>query len=142
MLQELDSLRDDVGVIRQRQGATFPESAPAANPVFFRTYSRRTDAGLRETWDQVCDRTLRGLVELGKLTREEAAILDKMQRNMKSLPSGRWMWVGGTDWLTKPKNFSGAYNCTSTDLIDWSAFGLMMDLYASYLLRLVAISYL
>ena len=93
MLQELDSLRDDVGVIRQRQGATFPESAPAANPVFFRTYSRRTDAGLRETWDQVCDRTLRGLVELGKLTREEAAILDKMQRNMKSLPSGRWMWV-------------------------------------------------
>ncbi|QSV54685.1 MAG: ribonucleoside-triphosphate reductase, adenosylcobalamin-dependent [Dolichospermum sp. UKL201] len=128
MLQELDSLRDDVGVIRQRQGATFPESAPAANPVFFRTYSRRTDAGLRETWDQVCDRTLRGLVELGKLTREEAAILDKMQRNMKSLPSGRWMWVGGTDWLTKPKNFSGAYNCTSTNLVDWSAFGLMMDL--------------
>jgi ribonucleotide reductase class II len=113
---------------RQRQGATFPESAPAANPVFFRTYSRRTDAGLRETWDQVCDRTLRGLVELGKLTREEAAILDKMQRNMKSLPSGRWMWVGGTDWLTKPKNFSGAYNCTSTNLVDWSAFGLMMDL--------------
>ena len=128
MLQELDSLRDDVGVIRQRQGATFPESAPAANPVFFRTYSRRTEAGLRETWDQVCDRTLRGLVELGKLTREEAAILDKMQRNMKSLPSGRWMWVGGTDWLTKPKNFSGAYNCTSTNLVDWSAFGLMMDL--------------
>ncbi len=113
---------------RQRQGATFPESAPAANPVFFRTYSRRTDAGLRETWEQVCDRTLRGLVELGKLTREEAAILDKMQRNMKSLPSGRWMWVGGTNWLTKPKNFSGAYNCTSTNLIDWSAFGLMMDL--------------
>ena len=113
---------------RQRQGATFPESAPAANPVFFRTYSRRTEAGLRETWDQVCDRTLRGLVELGKLTREEAAILDKMQRNMKSLPSGRWMWVGGTDWLTKPKNFSGAYNCTSTNLVDWSAFGLMMDL--------------
>ena len=113
---------------RQRQGVTFPESAPAANPVFFRTYSRRTEAGLRETWEQVCDRTLRGLVELGKLTREEAAILDKMQRNMKSLPSGRWMWVGGTDWLTKPKNFSGAYNCTSTNLVDWSAFGLMMDL--------------
>ena len=41
---------------RQRQGASFPESAPAANPVFFRTYSRRTEVGLRETWDQVCDR--------------------------------------------------------------------------------------
>jgi ribonucleotide reductase, class II len=119
MVQELE---------RKRQSASFPESAPAANPVFFRTYSRRTAAGLRESYDQVCDRTLRGLVELGKLTREEAAIIDKMQRNMKALPSGRWMWVGGTDWLTKPKNFSGAYNCTSTNLVDWKAFGLMMDL--------------
>ncbi|TAF12202.1 MAG: ribonucleoside-triphosphate reductase, adenosylcobalamin-dependent [Nostocales cyanobacterium] len=119
MVQELE---------RKRQSASFPETAPAANPVFFRTYSRRTEAGLRESYDQVCDRTLKGLVELGKLTPEEAALLDKMQRNMKSLPSGRWMWVGGTDWLTKPKNFSGAYNCTSTNLVDWKAFGLMMDL--------------
>ncbi|WP_442936008.1 LAGLIDADG family homing endonuclease [Nostoc sp.] len=113
---------------RTRQSARFPETAPAANPVFFRTYSRRTKAGLRETWDEVCDRTLLGLVELGKLTQEEAATLDKMQRNLKAMPSGRWLWVGGTDWITKPKNFSGAYNCTSTNLEDWSAFGLMMDL--------------
>ena len=40
---------------RQRQGATFPESAPAANPVFFKTYSRLTETSLRETWKQVCD---------------------------------------------------------------------------------------
>ncbi|AVH64223.1 ribonucleoside-triphosphate reductase, adenosylcobalamin-dependent [Nostoc sp. 'Peltigera membranacea cyanobiont' N6] len=113
---------------KKRQSAKFPETAPAANPVFFRTYSRRTKAGLRETWDEVCDRTLLGLVELGKLTQEEAATLDKMQRNLKAMPSGRWLWVGGTDWITKPKNFSGAYNCTSTNLEDWSAFGLMMDL--------------
>jgi len=113
---------------RQRQGAAFPESAPAANPVFFRTYSRRTDAGLRENWSQVCDRTLQGLIELGKLTHEEAVILDKMQRTMKCLPSGRWLWVGGTNWLSKAKNYSGAYNCTSTNLVDWEAFGLMMDL--------------
>ncbi|MEH2454757.1 ribonucleoside-triphosphate reductase, adenosylcobalamin-dependent [Nostoc sp.] len=113
---------------RTRQSARFPETAPAANPVFFRTYSRRTKAGLRETWDEVCDRTLLGLIKLGKLTQEEAAILDQMQRNLKAMPSGRWLWVGGTDWITKPKNFSGAYNCTSTNLEDWSAFGLMMDL--------------
>lgn len=112
----------------KRQSAGFPESAPAANPVFFRTYSRRTKAGLRETWDEVCDRTLQGLIELGKLAREEVAILDRMQRNLKAMPSGRWLWVGGTDWIRKPKNFSGAYNCTSTNLEDWSAFGLMMDL--------------
>ncbi|MDB9446958.1 ribonucleoside-triphosphate reductase, adenosylcobalamin-dependent [Anabaena sp. CS-542/02] len=30
--------------------------------------------------------------------------------------------------MTKSKNFSGAYNCTSTNLQDWSAFALMMDL--------------
>ncbi|MEH2300804.1 MAG: ribonucleoside-triphosphate reductase, adenosylcobalamin-dependent [Nostoc sp.] len=113
---------------RTRQSGRFPETAPAANPVFFRTYSRRTKAGLRETWDEVCDRTLLGLIKLGKLTQEEAAILDQMQRNLKAMPSGRWLWVGGTDWITKPKNFSGAYNCTSTNLEDWSAFGLMMDL--------------
>lgn len=113
---------------RKRQSAKFPETAPAANPVFFRTYSRRTDAGLRETWDEVCDRTIQGLIKLGKLRPEEVAILDKMQRKLKALPSGRWLWVGGTDWITKPKNFSGAYNCTSTNLEDWSAFGLMMDL--------------
>ena len=40
MVQELE---------RKRQSASFPETAPAANPVFFRTYSRRTEAGLRET---------------------------------------------------------------------------------------------
>ncbi|AFY47196.1 Homing endonuclease [Nostoc sp. PCC 7524] len=112
----------------KRQGARFPETAPAANPVFFRTYSRRTAAGLRETWDEVCDRTIQGLVELGKLSLEEATILEKTQRQLQALPSGRWLWVGGTDWITKPKNFSGAYNCTSTNLQDWKAFGLMMNL--------------
>jgi ribonucleotide reductase, class II len=113
---------------RNHQSAKFPETAPAANPVFFRTYSRRTEAGIRETWDKVCDRTLKGLIELGKLTNNEAAILERMQRNLKSLPSGRWLWVGGTNWIAKPKNFSGAYNCTSTNVVDWGAFGLMMDL--------------
>jgi ribonucleotide reductase, class II len=106
----------------------FPEAAPAANPVFFRTYSRLTKTDRRETWEQVCDRTLSGLIDLGKLLPHEADIVERMQRNLKALPSGRWLWVGGTDWIKKPNNFSGAYNCTSTNLQDWSAFGLMMDL--------------
>jgi len=81
---------------RNRQSATkFPETAPAANPVFFRTYSRRTQIGLRETWEQVCDRTIQSLVELGKLTSTEADIIERMQRGLKSLVSGRWLWVGG-----------------------------------------------
>ncbi len=114
-------------VERVRQIDQFPATAPAANPVFFRTYSRRTESG-RETWTEVCDRTIRGFVQLGKLIPEEAALIDRMQRQLKSLPSGRWLWVGGTQWIETPENFSGAYNCTSTNVLDWRAFGLMMDL--------------
>jgi adenosylcobalamin-dependent ribonucleoside-triphosphate reductase len=109
------------------QTTQFPPSAPAANPVFFRTYSRRTEKR-RETWEDVCDRTTKGLAEIGKLTDTEADLLYRMMSQLKSLPSGRWMWVGGTYWIDKPENFSGAYNCTSTNVVDWQAFGLMMDL--------------
>ncbi|MGA9378667.1 MAG: ribonucleoside-triphosphate reductase, adenosylcobalamin-dependent, partial [Phormidium sp.] len=110
-----------------QQTSQFPETAPAANPVFFRTYSRRTEKG-RETWDEVCDRTLQGLTKLGKLTPAEAAILDRMQRQIKALSSGRWLWVGGVEWIEQQENFSGAYNCSSTNICDWRAFGLLMDL--------------
>lgn len=115
---------------RARQNSAFPGSAPAAYPVFYRTYSRRGEVtkGERETWEQVCDRTLAGLVELGNLTEEEQQIISRMQRELKSLPSGRWLWVGGTEWSKRPENFSGAYNCTSTNVVDWRSFGLMMDL--------------
>ncbi|HEY9674860.1 MAG TPA: ribonucleoside-triphosphate reductase, adenosylcobalamin-dependent [Waterburya sp.] len=112
---------------RERQKSDFPQTAPAANPVFFRTYSRRTARG-RETWEQVCDRTTKGVKVLGKLTDSEAVLLHNMMLQLKSLPSGRWLWVGGTDWIEKRENFSGAYNCTSTNVVDWKAFGLMMDL--------------
>ena len=51
MVRELEKLQ---------QTSQFPETAPAANPVFFRTYSRRTEKG-REIWDEVCDFTFRRL---------------------------------------------------------------------------------
>lgn len=105
----------------------FPETAPAAQAVFFRTYSRHGTSG-RETWHQVCDRSIGGLKKLGQLKEEETAIIVKMMRQLKSLPSGRWLWVGGIEWLEQQENFSGAYNCTSTNVVDWRAFGLMMDL--------------
>jgi len=115
---------------RIRQKNRFPETAPAANPVFYRTYSRRNEneGTLRETWGDVCDRTVQGLTKLGKLTDAEVKLITKMQRQVIALPSGRWLWVGGTSWLENPENFSGAYNCTSTNVVDWKAFGLMMDL--------------
>ncbi|MEX0272117.1 ribonucleoside-triphosphate reductase, adenosylcobalamin-dependent [Leptolyngbyaceae cyanobacterium UHCC 1019] len=105
----------------------FPTTAPTANPVFYRTYSRRTEGG-REPWDVVVERTTRGLVKLGKLIPMEADLIEQMQQELKALPSGRWLWVGGTPWIEKSENFSGSYNCTSTNVVDWRAFGLMMDL--------------
>ncbi|PSP18213.1 MAG: ribonucleoside-triphosphate reductase, adenosylcobalamin-dependent [Cyanobacteria bacterium QS_8_64_29] len=110
------------------QTTGFPANAPAANPVFFRTYSRLTAEGQRESWAQVCDRAIGGLVELGQLTGSECELLERTMRSLQSLPAGRWLWVGGTPWLQDPQNYSGAYNCTSTDVVDWRTFGLMMDL--------------
>ncbi len=105
----------------------FPITAPAANPVFYRTYSRKLPEG-RESWEQVNKRNLNGLKKLGGLNEAEINLMQKMQQEKKALPSGRWLWIGGTEWIEKEKNFSGAYNCTSTNLVDWQAFGLMMDL--------------
>lgn len=125
MVQELNRLRSQAS---QAARGPFPANAPAAYPVFYRTYSRRFGDGQRETWEQVCDRTLTALAELGELNAEEQALVSRMQHELKALPSGRWLWVGGTDWSKNPQNFSGAYNCTSTNVVDWRAFGLMMDL--------------
>ena len=108
-------------------GGDFPATAPAAYPVFYRTYSRR-NAGGRESWHEVAERNLEGLRRLGNLTPDEVTLLRRLQAEQTSLPSGRWLWIGGTPWIERSENFSGAYNCTSTNLVDWEAFGLMMDL--------------
>ena len=105
----------------------FAATAPAANPVFYRTYSRKTASG-RESWQQVAERNLGGLQKLGNLNEDEVNLLRRMQLEQKALPSGRWLWIGGTPWIEQSENFSGSYNCTSTNLVDWEAFGLMMDL--------------
>ncbi|MFS8882061.1 ribonucleoside-triphosphate reductase, adenosylcobalamin-dependent [Synechococcus sp. R55.3] len=106
----------------------FPATAPAASPVFYRTYSRRRPDGSRETWSEVCDRTLADIARLGRFTPQERELVERLQRQLKALISGRALWVMGTDWIQKPENFSGAYNCTSLAVVDWRAFGLMMDL--------------
>lgn len=105
----------------------FPENTPTANPVFYRTYSRRTPEG-RETWEQVVKRTLNGIKELGGLSESESALIEKMQTELKCLTSGRWLWVGGTDWVKNSNNFYGAYNCTGMNVTDWHSFGMLMDL--------------
>ena len=119
--------RVEVAASDSARFSNFPATAPAANPVFYRTYSRKTSNG-RESWSQVGERNLGGLRQLGGLNDEEVALMARMQSEKKALPSGRWLWIGGTGWIEQSVNFSGAYNCTSTNLVDWQAFGLMMDL--------------
>lgn len=113
--------------VRQNENGDFPENATSANPVYFRTYSR-FDSGTREQWGDTCARTVDGIAELGQLTDEEKALLYQNMRSQKCLPSGRWMWIGGTEWIKKPENYYGAYNCNSSNITDWQAFGLMMNL--------------
>ena len=74
---------------------SFDDSAPAALPVFYRTYSRRTPTG-RESWEQVSRRNLTGLQTLGALSADEVDLMARMQAEKKALPSGRWLWIGGT----------------------------------------------
>ena len=123
----MDTIKADAVVLPFMPEESFSSKAPAALPVFYRTYSRMTDNG-RETYEQVTDRTVEGIRELGRLTDEETALVREMQEERKVLPSGRWLWTGGTPWIAQPKNFSGSYNCTSTRVTDWRSLALMMDL--------------
>lgn len=49
----------------------FPKTAPAAYPVFFRSYSRKTVSGKRENWSEVGERNLSGLKELANMPLKE-----------------------------------------------------------------------
>lgn len=99
----------------------------SAYPVFFRTYSRK-NGNKRESWRDVILRVLNGLIELGHLTKEEEELLYDQFIECKCLPSGRWLWVGGTSWVKSPNNYYGAYNCSSTSMDSIEAFRLVMNL--------------
>ncbi|MGB3203613.1 MAG: ribonucleoside-triphosphate reductase, adenosylcobalamin-dependent [Crinalium sp.] len=101
-------------------------------------YSRMKPDGKKETWNDTCDRSIysldSGLIQVGKLTAEEAQLIDEMMRGggdpSKTIvpPSGRWMFCGGTPWLNNPENWHGAFNCTSRDIEDPADFGIAMGL--------------
>jgi ribonucleotide reductase class II len=103
---------------------TFP-SGLIGDVVSF-NYRRRLN-GSRESWHELCVRTIDGIAKIGKFTDEEKALVFKMQKDLKTLTSGRWLWVGGTEWVDKPENFAGAYNCQSSNIVDWDSFGYSMN---------------
>ena len=106
----------------------FRDSAPSAETVMMRTYSRRKPDGTRENFEEAMLRTVNDIAEIGKLTQDEYALIREQALAQHSFPSGRAFWVAGTEWGKKPENFSGYYNCTSTHMTDTAAFGLLVDL--------------
>ena len=106
----------------------FAADAPSADVVFYRTYSRRTDDGLRENWAETIERTITDISKLGRFTDDQTQLVMDQALAQHTMPSGRWLWVGGTPWVWRSANYSGAYNCTSTDIDDLESFGLLMDL--------------
>jgi ribonucleotide reductase, class II len=97
--------------------------------IFYRSYSRFT-GDRRESWQQMTDRCIKGLTELGKFTPEEADLVRSQMDSCTALPSGRYMWCGGTEWSDNPENYSGTYNCNSSVVDDIKVFGYLMNLAA------------
>ena len=106
----------------------FSTDAPSGAPVFYRTYSRRNEDGSRETYGQMVVRVIGDIADLGELGEDDRALVQTMAEQQHALPSGRWLWVGGTKWIKNKKNYSGAYNCTNTTVNSPEVFGLMMEL--------------
>lgn len=95
-----------------------------ANPTFYRTYSRlKDDYKTKESLDEVYERTLSGIEEIGNYTEEELALITEYTTSLKVFFSGRWMWVGGCEFLHKPKNYYAAYNCIGMSTEGLKDFG-------------------
>jgi ribonucleotide reductase class II len=105
----------------------FPADAACALPVFYRTYSRRL-GDYRESYADVVARNVTGLAKFGNLSQKELDLIFEQQLNLHALASGRWLWVGGTEWIEQPENFYGAYNCTSTVINDIKSLSLLVNL--------------
>lgn len=99
------------------------QDCPTANLIYLRSYRRN-----QEDWAETTNRCVTGLAKVGKFTPEETELVHHYMMAVKSLPSGRWLWVGGTPWVEQAENYPGSYNCSSTNIVDWEAFGLMMSL--------------
>jgi ribonucleotide reductase class II len=106
----------------------FSSFAPSASAVFYRSYSRRKKDGTRESFDEAMTRTVTAIAEIGQLDEQQTEMAIGMALRQHCFPSGRALWVAGTDWSKIPQNFPGYYNCCSMHVNDISVFGLLMEL--------------
>ena len=106
----------------------FRASAPSAPAVFYRSYSRRKQDGVRENFKEAISRTINAIADIGNFTQEQRELALEMAQNQHCFPSGRSLWVAGTDWSNRNSNFPGFYNCCSMHLDEIPIFGLLMEL--------------
>lgn len=106
----------------------FRDSAPSAPAVFYRSYSRRKPDGTRESYVEAITRVVNNLADIGGFTPEQRELCLEMGLKQHAFPSGRAMWVAGTEWAAKPENFYGYYNCQSSFVDEPEVFGLLMEL--------------
>ena len=106
----------------------FLPTAPSAQAVFYRTYSRRKADGTRESFEEAMKRCVGAIAKTGKFTAEEYSLVQDQALKQHCFPSGRAFWVAGTEWAEQQQNYSGWYNCTSTLVHDAEAFKLIMEL--------------
>jgi ribonucleotide reductase class II len=106
----------------------FLESAPCAPAVFYRSYSRRKDDGTRENFQEAVTRAVGGIAEVGNFTDEQRELCLEAALKQQAFPSGRALWVSGSDWSRQPENFYGFYNCQSSFIDEPAQFGLLMEL--------------
>lgn len=103
--------------------------APLSDLIYLRSYSRLIpNSTHKEIWSDTVDRTIKGLDKICHYTQDELSLVTNYLSNKVAFPSGRWLWCGGTKWVTKPANFYGAYNCSNIDLNSWESIGTAMNL--------------
>ena len=68
------------------------------------------------------------IAAVGNFNDKEKELVKSQALKQHCFPSGRAFWVAGTEWGRQQKNFSGWYNCTSTNIIDIDAFRHIMEL--------------
>lgn len=103
------------------------KTVPTSNFIFYRSYSRFID-GKRESWEEMVTRCTLGLTTLGELTAKQSSLIRDQLNKCTALPSGRYMWCGGTPAAIKQSNYPGMYNCSSTVVDEIATFGYIMDL--------------
>lgn len=106
----------------------FRPTAPSADTVFYRSYSRRKPDGNRESFKEAMTRAVNGVADVGEANPEHRKLMLEQALEQHAFPSGRAFWVAGSEWSKRPENFYGFYNCSSVHIDDLKTFGLLMDM--------------